>query len=256
MNTVEQAYLVYSALKNTENPLFYHGRQLTEIRAETYRQLRQKDKANEPYTLVTTHAIEVGCDLSADLLITEICNPDQLIQRIGRCARKSGQGRVIVLGHKVFAWMRDNMVNEREYLDEQLPNFTSYSRQAIEALTSVIQGAPLMDMRIEMLFGALYDFVYEGDLSHLPLYQSGFVITRSWVPSASLYFVDADDLDNIDWHKWHNAPSLSVSLEYLSKYRTSENIPSEAHQAQIDEDTALEKPKLNSTQKSLTVPFN
>ena len=40
------------------------------------------------YLLFTTSAIEVGCDLDAHLLITELCNPDSLIQRAGRCNRK------------------------------------------------------------------------------------------------------------------------------------------------------------------------
>lgn len=252
-NTVEQAYLVYSELSDIEHLFFYHGRQLTESRAETYRQLRERDKANLPYTLVTTNAIEVGCDLSADFLITELCNPDQLIQRIGRCARKSGQsGRVIVLDEKIPQWMHDDMVNEAEYLNDRLPNFTNYGKESAELITSVIQGAPSMDMRVEMLFGALYDFVYEGDLSYFPLYKSGFVITRSWIPSATLYFVD--DLD-ADWRSWHKADSLSVSLEYLSAYKMNEKTLTEIQKAQAKEDMALEKDTPANKQKPLLVPF-
>jgi CRISPR-associated endonuclease/helicase Cas3 len=257
-NTVEQAYLVYSELQEMDNLFFYHGRQLTDSRTKTYHQLRQRDKENQPYTLVTTHAIEVGCDLSADLLITEICNPDQLIQRIGRCARKSGEGRVIIVGDKVPAWMRDDMVDETEYLEKKLASFTTYGKSSVESLTSVIQGAPWMDVRIEMLFGALYDFVYEGDLSHLPLYKNGFVITRSWIPSATVYFVDAEDLEKVNWRDWHNAPSLSVSLEYLSTYKPPNKDLTEVQQAQVEEDQAFtesEKSKPPEKRKALPVPF-
>lgn len=260
VNTVEQAYLVYSALQeSTNNLFFYHGRQLTKNREITYRELRYRDKAKEPYTLVTTSAIEVGCDLSADLLITEMCNPDQLVQRIGRCARKSGQGRVFVLGDKVARWMRDDMIDEEEYLTKQLPDFAAYTKNSVDSLTSVIQGTPLMDVRIEMLFGALYDFVYEGDMSHLPLYKTGFVITRSWIPSVTLYFVDEEDLDKVGWHEWSNAPLLlSVNLEYLAAYKTSLKEPSEVEQAQINEDTAfIKSSKSKSTDKRriLAGPF-
>lgn len=258
-NTVEQAYFVYSKLQPMDNLFFYHGRQLTDNRTETYRQLRKIDKENKPYTLVTTHAIEVGCDLSADLLITEICNPDQLIQRIGRCARKSKEeGRVIIIGDKVPAWIRDDMVDESEYLEKKLPSFTIYDNSSVESLTSVIRGAPLMDVRIEMLFGALYDFIYEGDLSHLPLYKNGFVITRSWIPSATLYFVDAEDLKKVNWRDLDNAPSLSVSLKYLSTYKPPNRDLTEVQQAQVEEDQAFtesEKSKPPEKRKALSAPF-
>lgn len=258
-NTVEQAYLVYAELQGLDYLFFYHGRQLSEKRTETYYQLRQRDKEDEPYTLVTTHAIEVGCDLSADLLITEVCNPDQLVQRIGRCARKSGKGHVIILGDRIPAWMlRDDMVDETSYREKNLPSFTAYSNDSVESLTSVIQGAPLMDVRIEMIFGALYDFVYEGDLSHLPLYKNGFIITRSWIPSAVVYFVDAEDLERVNWRDWHNAPSLSVSVEYLSIYKPHNKNLTEVQQVQVEEDQAFaesEKNKPSEKRKTIPVPF-
>jgi len=46
--------------------------------------------------VVATQVVEVGLDISADLLFTEIAPANALVQRWGRCARWGGSGKVIV----------------------------------------------------------------------------------------------------------------------------------------------------------------
>jgi CRISPR/Cas system-associated endonuclease/helicase Cas3 len=49
-----------------------------------------------PAVLVATQVVEVGLDISADALLTELAPANALVQRFGRCARWGGQGSVIV----------------------------------------------------------------------------------------------------------------------------------------------------------------
>src|SRR5581483_4619610 len=67
-------------------------------------------RRGEPFILVTTSALEVGVDVSSDVLITELCEPDSFVQRIGRCARRvreSGEVHIIA---------RENRIPPREEL--------------------------------------------------------------------------------------------------------------------------------------------
>lgn len=48
--------------------------------------------------LVATQVVEAGVDVSADLLVTEICPWPSLVQRLGRLARRGGSGSAFVVG--------------------------------------------------------------------------------------------------------------------------------------------------------------
>ena len=92
VETVEDVVPIYQFMKERkagENVFLYHGRLSDGQRRNVYQKLKQiEEEKDGSYLLLTTSAIEVGCDLNAHLLITELCNPDQLIQRAGRCNRK------------------------------------------------------------------------------------------------------------------------------------------------------------------------
>lgn len=46
--------------------------------------------------LITTQIIEVGLDISCDVMLTEISPINSFLQRIGRCARWEGNGKIVV----------------------------------------------------------------------------------------------------------------------------------------------------------------
>lgn len=74
--------------KYCERPLLYHGNLADEVRCEIYNRIKQFNDQEIPFTLFTTHAIEVGCDIDADILILELCEPSSLIQSLGRLNRR------------------------------------------------------------------------------------------------------------------------------------------------------------------------
>ena len=91
---VTDAVALYRGLQGSVQAevLLYHGRLTAEQRRAVYRRLASIESARGGYLLVTTSAIEVGCDLDAHVLITQVCDPDSLIQRAGRC--KIGRAHV------------------------------------------------------------------------------------------------------------------------------------------------------------------
>ncbi|MGC9025499.1 MAG: CRISPR-associated helicase Cas3', partial [Chloroflexia bacterium] len=104
VETVRDAVKVFKALRQGNNDvLLYHGRLTADRRQEVYAELKRREAKGKGYLLVTTSAIEVGCDLDAHILITQLCNPEQLLQRVGRCNRrgKIKNAQVIVVGKEI-----------------------------------------------------------------------------------------------------------------------------------------------------------
>ncbi|NLG98854.1 MAG: CRISPR-associated helicase Cas3' [Chloroflexi bacterium] len=109
-NTVRRAQSIFREIKTiveAENlpvkVLLLHSRFLPDDRRRIEDDLRHyfgKDKGCDPtgsYIAVATQTIEVGVDITSEVLHTELAPASALIQRAGRCARYPGeQGRVIV----------------------------------------------------------------------------------------------------------------------------------------------------------------
>lgn len=103
-NTVEKAQTLFRDLKNDDFAVYLlHSRFLDDNRADLEQKLKvcfgkkaEESKSAEVVVFISTQVIEVGMDISADLLLTEISPMDSLIQRAGRCARWGGKGRVYV----------------------------------------------------------------------------------------------------------------------------------------------------------------
>ena len=176
-----------------ENLLLYHGRMDTIERAQVYEKLKQLDEyENAAYIVVTTSAIEVGCDLNAQALVTEICNPEQLIQRAGRCNRRATFANaevVVVLPKEPYAddgWIKPYICSLNK--DEEA-SYIEYLKQASGsaldsgALMRHIAKRPTADYRVETLFEMLNEYVYDARLANKPIHDRGFIVTRSWEPS-------------------------------------------------------------------------
>ncbi len=112
VNTVERAISLYKKLREGNNlknkVLLAHSRFSKHHRKEIEEEIHSKFGRNSDFEgiLVTTQVAEVGLNISAPLVITELAPMDSLIQRAGRCARfkeNSGEvnGEVIVVKPKV-----------------------------------------------------------------------------------------------------------------------------------------------------------
>jgi len=99
VNTVKQAKDVYEKLKNKmqENkiPIFLFHSQMTLNEKQQMKNTIEKEFKNpkEPNDtqgkiLVATQVVEAAIDIDADILFTEICPMDALVQRMGRVLRR------------------------------------------------------------------------------------------------------------------------------------------------------------------------
>jgi CRISPR-associated endonuclease/helicase Cas3 len=104
-NTVDRAVELYRQVLTTARAQGYlcnllHSRFLPDDRKQKENWVIQHfGKNTQPDTkaiLVATQVVEVGLDISADLLLTEVAPVDALIQRAGRIARWGGDGFVWV----------------------------------------------------------------------------------------------------------------------------------------------------------------
>ena len=191
VETVEDVVSIYQFMKERrvgENVLLYHGRLSDGQRRQVYQKLKQiEGEKDGSYLLFTTSAIEVGCDLNAHLLVTELCNPDQLIQRAGRCNR-NGQienAKIVVVGSKIRHFLRTVSEETEASYFETLQAQSGGDFKTDEILRA-IQRQPHHDYRAEMLFDMLYEYVYEARLENKPLHDRGLVVTRSFEPSITL----------------------------------------------------------------------
>ena len=190
IETVQDLVPVYQYLKERngdENIFLYHGRLSGPQRKKVYRELKALEEANKGYLLFTTSAIEVGCDLDSHLLITELCNPDQLIQRAGRCNRKGKiqDAEIVVVGNKIRSFL--STISE-EKAEKYLEMLQRQGRDRFNPgdILGLMEYEPHSDYRAEVLFDMLYEYVYEARLENKPLHDRGLVVTRSFEPSITL----------------------------------------------------------------------
>ena len=212
IETIEDLIPVYQFMKEQdggENILLYHGRLTNPQRKKIYHKLKACEKnKGEGYLLFTTSAIEVGCDLDADLLITQLCNPDSLIQRAGRCNRKGqiSNAEIVVVGDKIPAFLTILTEEKTEKYLGKLQQQSGDIFNPIDIL-ELMEYIPHSDYRAEVLFDMLYEYVYEARLENKPLHDRGLVITRSFEPSLTLTTKVPQESDN---HRPENAVSVSI----------------------------------------------
>lgn len=220
VQTVRDAADIYTSLKSkiedgsSERRLFlYHGRLADQERPRIYEEIQKRDSGGQPYVLITTSAIEVGCDLNAETLISQICPPENLIQRAGRCNRRGDvpDAKVILVGDRIPEFI--NSLDEAgwETYQNTLKDLDTFDTKRIGACVS--RPKHIDDYRVVEIFSMLHDYVYGADLTCQPSYEKGLVITRSWTPSATLIF---DDGEQGDWEKnFSQLPKVSVPLDRL-----------------------------------------
>lgn len=181
---VRQAAELYRALRR-EGVFLYHGRLADRVRKAVFQEVKGQDEVGKPYLLITTPAIEVGVDLDAEVLLTTLCPPENLLQRLGRVNRRGkGAGEVYVVGESY-----------PEYLGTLPPNYVSLLRELSgrnlaqggeELLREAIRYPQYADPRAETLFEILWEYVYSLDLTQEPAHRKGFIATRGWTPTVRL----------------------------------------------------------------------
>ncbi|NJN74577.1 MAG: CRISPR-associated helicase Cas3' [Limnothrix sp. RL_2_0] len=217
VETVKDAVGIYLKLKeemNSDNLFLYHGRIADQLRPEIYKQIKQRDYNKQPYILVTTRAIEVGCDLNAETLITQVCPPENLIQRVGRCNRKGDvdDANVIVVGDRIPDFLNTLDQESWEKYRLVISELNDFNPKLIA--NCIFSEQKIDDYRVVETFSMLHDYVYGSDLTCQETHEKGVIPTRSWRPSVTLEFIGKDksceaDIPNEKPH------SITVTIERL-----------------------------------------
>ena len=109
LNTVKMAQDVYEEIKNQSGNIqvhLLHSRYTLADRKERERQMEtefknpREDSDNTGKILVATQVVEASLDIDADVLFTELCPLDALVQRMGRVLRRYGACEVLA-GHAI-----------------------------------------------------------------------------------------------------------------------------------------------------------
>jgi CRISPR-associated endonuclease/helicase Cas3 len=231
VETVKDAIAIYEKIKQILNIksseqneflFLYHGR-LSDIpktsrysRTKLYQRLKERDEKDQAYILVTTSAIEVGCDLNSTRLVTQLCNPESLIQRAGRCNRKGDveDAKIIVVGNNIPEFV--NTLSETELEDYQttLNDLHAQNFDPKAILNCVSTKQTIDDYRVVELFSMLQDYVYNTDLTCQSAHEKGLVITRSWTPSVTLVYDDGNQGDNLE-EMIKKSPQIQVPIDRL-----------------------------------------
>ncbi len=184
LEEVKEAAELYKRLKG-EGVFLYHGRLAEGQRRRVFGEVKRRDEAQEPYLLITTPAIEVGVDLDAEVLVTTLCPPENLLQRLGRVNRRGrGQGEAYMVGETYPDYLGSLPEGYLELLREL--DGQDLAQGGEERLRQAIRYPKYLDPRAETFFEALQDYVYGLDLTQEPLHRKGFVATRGWTPSVRL----------------------------------------------------------------------
>lgn len=169
--------------------LTYHGHQMPAYRKKVLEQLKKLDKNKESYLLLTTSAMEVGVDVSATRMFTQLCDPDAFIQRIGRCARRKDENGKVTVLEKTDGQSPQRTHQLQEYLKNKLHGGDEINilhkdninkMNVPPELTKVKQR--LEYQQDEMMHRYIYDFVRE----NRELWEKGIIVTRQWEPSITL----------------------------------------------------------------------
>jgi CRISPR-associated endonuclease/helicase Cas3 len=214
MACVEDGRLVGSVLA-------YHGGQLPGYRKRVLDRLLALDKNKEPYLLLTTHAMEVGVDISAEVMFCGAgkegfpLRPDGFVQQIGRCARRSGEE-----GDVYLVVEEGGEAPKFAELLEEVAEISPETKRRINRMNEPpsIEGA---EGSVEYLHDeALYRYVYDYVPENAELWERGTLVTRDWEPSIELVFTREQDGETLiggvsEWRFWRGEQvkeSLSVTV--------------------------------------------
>ncbi|MBN1310263.1 MAG: CRISPR-associated helicase Cas3' [Anaerolineae bacterium] len=119
-NTVDRAQALYRGLRDTPGVecRLLHSRFYRQDRREieNWALERFKQRDGSKAILVATQVIEVGLDISSEVMLTECAPAASLIQRAGRCARNVGEtGQV----HVFQPYDEEGQVNYAPYIDKE-----------------------------------------------------------------------------------------------------------------------------------------
>ncbi len=219
-NTVERAQTLYKqvckSLKEKGFQIFLlHSRFLDEDRKRIEESMRRSLGDPEVKTcLITTQVCEVGLDISCDLLLTELAPADALIQRMGRCARKSKQGEVWIFDVEYDAPYNTNeMIKSRIYISQELESKRVGWKEELDFVNALLgedfERIMNDEQRRYVILKGLGDAAFKGRKKDLEKNVRDMLNANITIH---------DNPDSFDFHELLRMPWLDVDIRILKRH--------------------------------------
>jgi CRISPR-associated endonuclease/helicase Cas3 len=151
-NTVSQAQGLFRDLTELNrgellNITLLHSRFLPEHRAAKEAEIKANFSKNwQPdgmcYVLIATQVIEVGIDITCEVMHVELCPMNSLLQRAGRCARFPGEQGEVCVYWQIEVNPNQVELAERDFdpeVEEQKKSFLPYDKELCELTWQVLE---------------------------------------------------------------------------------------------------------------------
>ena len=154
-NTVSKAQQIYKELEErTEEVYLLHSRYIRRDRNQLEKMIMQFSEDRDATGIwVTTQLVEASLDIDFDILYTEMCTADSLLQRMGRCNRKARyepkEANIIVYANE--NGVGDKSVYEKKIYSRSLDKLRQYTgkilseREKIDYINQVYCTEEIMD---------------------------------------------------------------------------------------------------------------
>lgn len=159
-NTVDRAQELYGQLCDTPgiDCRLLHSRYFKADRQahENFAIERFKAPGDRKTILIATQVVEVGLDISSDVLLTECAPASSLIQRAGRCARRAEEsGKVYVFQPYQANDNGEVVVNYAPYIDDGLETVCHTTWEALrQQFHNTVMGYPEEQRLVEIAHSA------------------------------------------------------------------------------------------------------
>ena len=154
-NTVSKAQEIYKELEEwTEEVHLLHSRYIRRDRNQLEKMIMQFSEDRDVTGIwVTTQLVEASLDIDFDILYTEMCTADSLLQRMGRCNRKARyepkEANIIVYANE--NGVGDKSVYEKKIYSRSLDKLCQYTgkilseKEKIDYINQVYCTEEIMD---------------------------------------------------------------------------------------------------------------
>jgi CRISPR-associated endonuclease/helicase Cas3 len=152
--------------------ILIHSRFLDEDRKEKEERIQElfSKQSKKKVILISTQVVEVGINISANALLTEIAPIDSLIQRAGRCARWGEKGDFYVYNAEDYGPYRE-LKDVIEHTKKELVKYDGagltweLERSLVNGILTTYYTEILNDSNRYKILGKLARAVYEGNKS-------------------------------------------------------------------------------------------
>lgn len=166
VNTIKRAQEIYEELKEENNVHLLHSHYLKKDRAALEDEILKfgnREENDENGIWISTQIVEASLDIDFDILFTEMCSIDSLLQRMGRVFRKRQYDEMVP-----NIYILDNRNGVPYIIDECIYNYTL---NELEILLQKNNNQILLEEIKQEMIKNIFDLEKNKELKNSPYYK-------------------------------------------------------------------------------------